>query len=47
MRTFGFVLLALTELLVPSVSVLGLVDLFLNMRKIARPGAVPKENPAL
>jgi hypothetical protein len=38
--------LGLTELLVPSVSVLGLVDLFLNMRKVARPGVEPKENPA-
>lgn len=47
MRTFGFVLLGLTELLVPSVSVLGLVDLFLNTRKLARPGSQPKESPAL
>ena len=35
-RTIGFVLLALTELLVPSVSVLGLVDLFFNVRKLPR-----------
>jgi hypothetical protein len=35
-RTIGFVLLSLTELLVPSVSVLGVVDLFMNLRKLRR-----------
>jgi hypothetical protein len=35
-RSIGFVLLALTELLVPSVSILGLVDLFMNLRKLRR-----------
>jgi hypothetical protein len=35
-RTIGFVLLAFTELVVPSVSVLGLVDLFFNLRKLPR-----------
>jgi uncharacterized protein YybS (DUF2232 family) len=39
MRIIGFVLLGLTEVLVPSVSVLGLVDLFLNLRKFPRAGA--------
>jgi hypothetical protein len=44
-RTIGFVLLGLTELVVPSVSVLGMVDLFFNLRKLPRgrgstPGAI-------
>ena len=47
MRTVGFVLLGLTELLVPSVSVLGLVDLFLNFRKLARAGATTNATTAL
>jgi hypothetical protein len=46
MKTIGFVLLGLTEVLVPSVSVLGLVDLFLNLRKAERRGAKPKVSPA-
>jgi uncharacterized protein YybS (DUF2232 family) len=45
MKTIGFVLLGLTEVLVPSVSVLGLVDLFLNLRKAERRGAKPKVGP--
>lgn len=36
MRTLGFALLGLTEILLPSVSVLGVVDLFMNLRKISR-----------
>jgi uncharacterized protein YybS (DUF2232 family) len=36
LRTIGLVLLVLTELLVPSVSLLGLVDLFANLRKLPR-----------
>lgn len=36
MRTVGFALLGFTEVLLPSVSVLGVVDLFLNLRKIPR-----------
>jgi hypothetical protein len=40
MRTIGFVLLGLTELLIPSASVFGLVDLFLNFRKVARAGTM-------
>jgi len=35
-RTIGLVLLCLTELLVPSVSILGVVDLFMNLRKLRR-----------
>jgi hypothetical protein len=46
MRTFGFVLLGVTELLVPSVSVLGLADLFLNLRKVARAGVQAKADVA-
>ena len=42
MRAIGYVLLGLTELLVPSLSVLGLVDLFFNLRKRARAGAGPR-----
>jgi uncharacterized protein YybS (DUF2232 family) len=40
-RVIGFVLLALTELFVPSVSVVGAVDLFANLRKIPRAGSEP------
>ncbi len=47
MRGIGFVLLGLTELLVPSLSVLGLVDLFLNLRKRTRPGTAPRTDVAL
>ncbi|HEY5506067.1 MAG TPA: DUF2232 domain-containing protein [Coriobacteriia bacterium] len=35
-RTIGLALLCLTELLVPSVSILGVVDLFMNLRKLRR-----------
>jgi len=35
-RTIGLVLLCLTELLVPSVSILGVVDLFMDLRKVRR-----------
>lgn len=37
-RGFGFVFLAFSESLVPSVSVVGLVDLFANLRKLPRGG---------
>ena len=47
MRTIGFVLLGFTELLVPSLSVLGLVDLFLNLRKVERAGTTAKAGAAL
>jgi hypothetical protein len=40
-KVIGFVLLALTELFVPSVSVVGAVDLFANLRKIPRAGTQP------
>lgn len=43
MRTLGFALLGLTEILLPSVSVLGVVDMFLNLRKVVRePGVSAK-----
>jgi hypothetical protein len=35
-RVIGFALLGLTELLLPSVSVLGLADLFFNLRRLPR-----------
>jgi predicted membrane protein DUF2232 len=38
MRTIGFAMLGVTELLLPSVSVLGVVDLFANLRKLPRTG---------
>jgi uncharacterized protein YybS (DUF2232 family) len=41
-RTIALVLLFLTEILIPSVSVIGAVDLFLNLRKIPRAGSQPK-----
>lgn len=37
-RGFGFVLLGLSELVVPSVSVLGIADIFFNLRKLPRAG---------
>jgi uncharacterized protein YybS (DUF2232 family) len=37
-RGFGFVFLAFSESVVPSVSILGLVDLFANLRKLPRGG---------
>jgi hypothetical protein len=47
MRTLGYALIGLTELLVPSVSVLGLIDLFLNFRKVARAGTKKQAGVAL
>jgi uncharacterized protein YybS (DUF2232 family) len=41
MRTIGFATLGITELLLPSVSLLGVVDLFFNLRKLPRSGAMP------
>lgn len=41
MRTGGFALLGLTEVLLPSVSVLGVIDLFLNIRKVPRSAGTP------
>jgi hypothetical protein len=38
-RGVGFTLLVLSELVVPSVSVVGVADLFLNLRKLPRDGA--------
>jgi uncharacterized protein YybS (DUF2232 family) len=38
-RGFGYALLVFTETIVPSVSVLGLVDLFANLRKLPRQGS--------
>lgn len=40
-RTVALVLLFLTEILIPSVSVIGAVDLFLNLRKVPRAGSQP------
>lgn len=40
-KTIGLVLLFLTESFVPSVSVLGVVDLFANLRKLPRPHSAP------
>jgi hypothetical protein len=40
-RTIGLILLALTELFIPSVSVIGAVDLFVNFRKSPRAGSRP------
>jgi hypothetical protein len=37
-RLLGFVFLGLSELVVPSVSIVGLVDLFANLRKLPRSG---------
>jgi len=39
MRTVGFATLGVTEMLLPSVSVLGVADLFFNLRKLPRGGA--------
>jgi hypothetical protein len=41
-RTVALVLLFMTEILIPSVSVIGAVDLFLNLRKVPRAGSQPK-----
>ena len=40
-RTLGFTFLTLSEIAIPSVSVVGLVDLFLNLRKLPRAGTGP------
>lgn len=40
-RGFGYAFLVFTEIVVPSVSVLGLVDLFANVRKLPRGGSGP------
>jgi uncharacterized protein YybS (DUF2232 family) len=37
-RSFGFAFLALSEFAVPSVSIVGLVDIFANLRKLPRGG---------
>jgi uncharacterized protein YybS (DUF2232 family) len=37
-RAIGLALLLLTETFVPSVSILGVVDLFANLRKLPRAG---------
>lgn len=41
-RGVGYVLLALTELAIPSLSVLGAVDLFANLRRLPRGAAEPQ-----
>lgn len=41
MRTLGFALLGLTEVLLPSISILGVADLFLNLRKLTRGSEAP------
>jgi uncharacterized protein YybS (DUF2232 family) len=38
MRTIGLVLLALMDTFIPSVSVLGIADVFANLRKLPRAG---------
>jgi hypothetical protein len=45
-RTIGFVLLAGTEWIVPSVSVLGVADMFFNFRKLSRHEGTLTEPPA-
>lgn len=40
-RAVGYTLLVLTEAMIPSVSVLGLIDLLRNFRKLGRDGAEP------
>jgi hypothetical protein len=39
MRVLGFVLLAVTEALVPLVSIIGLADVWLNLRRLPRDGS--------
>jgi hypothetical protein len=41
-RGIGYASLFLAESIVPSTSVLGLVDLFFNLRKLARGGPTPQ-----
>jgi hypothetical protein len=40
-RVFGFTFLTLSEAFIPSVSVIGLADLFVNLRKLPRAGEEP------
>ena len=40
-RAFGFTFLTVSEVFIPSVSVVGLVDLFANLRRLPRGGAAP------
>jgi len=40
-RAFGYALLAASEIVVPSISVLGVVDLFANLRRLPRAGGPP------
>jgi uncharacterized protein YybS (DUF2232 family) len=37
-RTFGFILLGVTEAFVPLVSMTGLIDMWVNVRKLPRDG---------
>lgn len=46
MRGIGYVLLIAFELIIPSVSVLGLVDVFYNLRKLPRGGVAPATGDA-
>jgi hypothetical protein len=41
-RTLGYALLTFSEIAVPSISVVGLADLFLNLRRLPRAGMPPK-----
>jgi len=41
-RGFGYAFLVFTEMLVPSISVVGVVDLFANLRKLSRNGSIPR-----
>ncbi len=45
-RGFGFAFLTLSEMAIPSVSVLGLLDIFANLRKLSRGGAGVSAGPA-
>ena len=38
-RAVGFTLLTVSEVVIPSVSVVGLLDLFVNLRKLPRSGS--------
>jgi hypothetical protein len=46
-RFFGFLFLGLSELVVPSVSIVGLADLFANFRKLPRGGEGVPAGPAV
>lgn len=41
-RAFGFTFLTISEVVIPSVSVVGLVDLFANLRRLPRRGPTPR-----